>query len=78
MSSCPIHSDTTKCIMVTHLIYLKFINTKNAKKKKNNDNIKGERMLEFRTCAFNYVELQSKVSATKVPLSIAFMQMVTL
>ena len=48
------------------------------KKTKNNDNIKGERMLEFRTCAFNYVELQSKVSATKVPLSIAFMQMVTL
>lgn len=48
-------------------------------KKKTNDNIiKGERMLEFRTCAFNYVELQSKVSATKVPLSIAFMQMVTL
>ena len=35
-------------------------------------------MLEFRTCAFNYVEQQSKVSATKVPLSIAFMQMVTL
>ena len=48
------------------------------KKKKTNDNIKGERMLEFRTCAFNYVEQQSKVSATKVPLSIAFMQMVTL
>ena len=65
--------------MVTHLIYLKFINTKNAKKKKkNNDNIKGERMLEFRTCALNYVEQQSKVSTTKVPLSIAFMQMVTL
>lgn len=49
-------------------------------KKKTNDNIiKGERMLEFRTCAFNYVEQQStKVSTTKVPLSIAFMQMVTL
>ena len=48
-------------------------------KKKNNNNIKGERMLQFRTCAFNYyVEQQSKVSTTKVPLSIAFMQMVTL
>ena len=48
------------------------------KKKKNNDNIKGERMLEFRTSAFNYVEQQSKMSAMKVPLSIAFVQMVTL
>ena len=35
-------------------------------------------MLEFRTCAFNYVEQQSKVSTTKVPLNIDFMQMVTL
>ena len=42
VSSCPIHSDTTKCIMVTHFIYLKFINAKNAEKKKtkqNNNNI---------------------------------------
>ena len=48
------------------------------KKTKNNNNIKGERMLEFRTCAFNYVEQQSKVSTMKVPLSIDFMQMVML
>ena len=26
-------------------------------------------MLEFRTCAFNYVEQQSKVSTTEVPLN---------
>ena len=39
---------------------------------------KGERVLEFRTYAFNYVEQQSKLSTTKVLLTITFMQMVTL
>ena len=35
------------------------------KKKKTNDNIiKGERMLEFRTCAFNYVEQQTQEKIT--------------
>ena len=33
VSSCPIHSATAKCVMVTHFTYPKFINTKNAKKK---------------------------------------------
>ena len=35
VSSCPIHSATAKCVMVTHFTYLKFINTKNAEKKQN-------------------------------------------